>query len=56
MHPCELTDRQTKAYITAFLVNADVEPIKSVPVAIFKSTDDDIMTEDALDEVGRKQR
>jgi hypothetical protein len=43
----------TNALLTspAFLVNADVEPIKSVPVAIFKGTDDDMMTDSALDEV-----
>lgn len=35
----------------AFLVNADVEPIKSVPVAIFKGTDDAMMDEKALDDV-----
>jgi hypothetical protein len=37
--------------LVAFLVNADVEPIKTVPVAIFKGTDDDMMTDSALDEV-----
>lgn len=35
----------------SFLVNADVEPIKSVPVAIFKGTEDAMMDEKALDEV-----
>ena len=38
---------------SAFLVNADVEPIRSVPVAIFKGTEDAMMDEKALDEVGR---
>ncbi|KAK1926018.1 dienelactone hydrolase [Papiliotrema laurentii] len=35
----------------SFLVNADVEPIRSVPVAIFKGTEDAMMDEKALDEV-----
>ena len=36
----------------AFLVAADVEGIKTVPCAIFKGTDDDIMSDKDLDEVG----
>ncbi|WVR03575.1 hypothetical protein IAU60_000567 [Kwoniella sp. DSM 27419] len=35
----------------AFLVNDDVKPITRIPVAIFKGTEDDMMSEDALNEV-----
>ncbi|WVF65951.1 hypothetical protein IAT40_000689 [Kwoniella sp. CBS 6097] len=35
----------------SFLVNDDVKPITSVPVAIFKGTEDDMMSDDALKEV-----
>ena len=35
----------------AFMVNADVEPIKSVPVAIFLGTKDDMLSVDGLSQV-----
>jgi len=46
-----IQDEGGQTLTPAFLVNADVEPIKSVPVAIFKGTEDAMMDEKALDEV-----
>lgn len=39
--------------VAAFLSNDDVKPIKSVPVAIFKGSNDDMMDQKALDEVSQ---
>jgi len=41
----------TVAFHPSFLVNADVEPITSTPVAILKGTSDDMMADSAMDEV-----
>ena len=63
-HPCECQWHNGRPYCfppprshtpqaltPAFLVNADVEPIKSVPCAIFLGTEDAMMDMKSLDQV-----
>jgi hypothetical protein len=43
--------RQLTCTRAAFVVNADIEGIKSTPVAIFKGTNDDLLSDDDLAKV-----
>ena len=46
-----LSIKADKTYVAAFLVTADVQDIKSTPVAILKGTKDAMMSDDDLEEV-----